>query len=377
MSEGKRVKETPRDGAGKRKKKRMSRIGLIFLALVVFLIVSATGAIIYMITHAPEPVQPGSTGGGIKWTTEPGTTTGGTDPGTTTGGTGSSGSGTGTTDPGTVTVDPPKPKVLKENFYTFLIVGTNDDYNADTIMLGAIDTSTLECNIINIPRDSMIDTTAKIKRINGAYGRAGIDGLCSAVQEVTGVYPQYYCVLNMKSFIKVVDVIGGVEYNVPMRMYHPDAQSEFTIDLYPGWQTLDGDHALQMVRFRGTAASDFGRIELQRKFLVATLKQVREKFTLTKATSIIETIAKSIKTNMSAKDMVWFYTNVVTKLDFDRNVKFHTLPYTTTGYYAGQAYVFLDRAKIVELVNKTVNPFTTDFEESELKVPNENGFVNY
>jgi LCP family protein required for cell wall assembly len=244
-------------------------------------------------------------------------------------------------------------------------------------MLGAIDTETLECNIINIPRDSMIDTTAKIKRINGAYGRAGIDGLCTAVQEVTGVYPQYYCVLNMKSFIKVVDVIGGVYYNVPMRMYHPDAQSEFTIDLYPGWQTLDGDHALQMVRFRGTSASDFGRIELQRKFLIATLKQVREKFTITKATSIIETIAKSIKTNMTAHDMVWFYTNVVTKLDLDKNVKFHTLPYTTTGYYAGQAYVFLDRAKIVELVNKTVNPFTTDFEESELKVPNQNGIVYY
>lgn len=266
------------------------------------------------------------------------------------------------------TVKPKEEKKLKDQFYTFLLVGTNDDYNADTIMLGSIDMKTLKCNLISIPRDSYVDTSGKIKRINGTYGKDGIDGLCKTVYGISGVYPQYYAILNMKSFIKVVDIIGGVKYYVPMRMYHPDAQEKYTIDLQKGWQTLDGRHALQLVRFRGMKGSDFGRQDLQKDFLVATLKQVREKFTLSKAGDIIETISKSIKTNMSVKDMVWFYTNAVNKMDLEEDIAFYTMPYKGTGIYNSQDYVFLDKEGIAELVNQTVNPYTTDIEPDELNV---------
>ena len=113
---------------------------------------------------------------------------------------------------------------LKENFYTFLIAGTNDNYNTDTIMLGAINTKTLECNIISIPRDSMYETVSVIKRINGAYGFSytqtykkaygedapkGIDALREAIRVTTGIYPQYYCLVKMDGFMKIVDSIGA------------------------------------------------------------------------------------------------------------------------------------------------------------------------
>lgn len=347
MSQGKRVQEKkPKDRSAAPKKtggkKRVRALKAILIIIALF-IAGIAGLVYYMTSVAPKqkepPIPPVMSGTGDSH--------GGED-------------------------DPPEipEKKLKESFYTFLLVGTNDDYNADTIMLGSIDMESLECHVISIPRDSFIDTTARIKRINGSYGREGIDGLCAAVYGITGVYPQYYAILNMKSFVKVVDVIGGVYFNVPMRMYHPDAQSEFTIDLQKGWQTLDGKHALQMVRFRGMKGSDFGRQDLQKEFLVATLKQVREKFTLAKAGEIIEAISKSIKTNMSVKDMVWFYTNAVTKMDLEESITFHTMPYTGTGLYESQDYVFLDEEGIVELINQTVNPYTTDITAEEINVVN-------
>ena len=191
---------------------------------------------------------------------------------------------------------------MKKNFYTFLIVGTSDDYNTDTIMLGAVDTKSLKCNIISIPRDCMYDTDAKIKRINGAFGRGGgfnksnggIKNLCEVVQSVTGVYPQYYCVLKMDSFIKVVDAIGGVEFDVPFHMYHEDADPKFHIDLPEGKRVLTGKEALQLVRFRGYAMSDFGRITMQKQFLITTMQTIKDEFDLANATKVITTITDSI-----------------------------------------------------------------------------------
>ena len=60
-------------------------------------------------------------------------------------------------------------KERKENFYTFLLVGTNDDYNTDTIMLGSVDTDKDIVNVVSIPRDTMVDVDIKIKKINQEF----------------------------------------------------------------------------------------------------------------------------------------------------------------------------------------------------------------
>ncbi|MBQ9535656.1 MAG: LCP family protein [Clostridia bacterium] len=269
---------------------------------------------------------------------------------------------------GSIDTDPTPPRELKDKFYTFLIAGTNDNYNTDTLMLGSIDMNTLKVNLVSIPRDTMVDVPAKIKRINGAYGRDGIEELCREVAEVTGVYPQYYALINVRSFTKIVDLVGGVDFYVPYRMYHPDAQEEYTIDLQKGQQRLTSKKALQLVRFRGTSQNDFGRIELQKKFLLATLKQVKNEFSLDKIQDMISVINESIKTNMNTQEMIWFYLNAANKMNYDEDITFHTMPYADTGKYQGQDYVYLDAEKVVELMNATVNPYTTDLTEDDVHI---------
>ena len=256
----------------------------------------------------------------------------------------------------------------RENFYTFVVAGTNDGYNTDTNLLGGIDVNTHKVTLMSIPRDSMVDRDVKYRKINNAYGRAGVEEFKDELEELTGVYPDFYCVLNLKAFVKIVDLVGGVEFNVPYDMYHQDGIS--TIDLKKGLQVLDGEKALQLVRFRGTSANDFGRTQVQRDFIAAMLRQVTGNMTLSNITGILDAVVKNLKTDMDVQNMLWFFTNVISKMDFGSDLFMTVAPTEGTGKYKGQDYVYLDPQGVVDTVNSGINPYTVPLIVEDLHIVN-------
>ena len=266
-------------------------------------------------------------------------------------------------------VPEPVPQLQRrEDFYTFVVAGTNDGYNTDTILLGGIDVKSNKVTVMSVPRDSMVDREVKYRKINNAYGRAGVEEFCLELEELTGVYPDFYCILNLKAFVKIVDLVGGVEFNVPYDMYHEDGIT--VIDLKKGLQTLDGEQALGLVRFRGTSANDFGRTQVQRDFIAATLKQVTEELSVSNITGILEAVIKNLKTNLDVQEMLWFFTNVVSEMQFDTDLTMAPAPTLGTGKYLGQDYVYLDPAKVAEMVNTGINPYTRPLTEADLHIVN-------
>lgn len=258
---------------------------------------------------------------------------------------------------------------LKKGYYTILLAGTTDDYNTDTLMLCSVDSVNKKVNIVSINRDTQIDVKSNNKKINAAYGRAGEEAMCADVTEITGVPVNFYVVVNMKSFKEIVDLIGGVQYDVPINMVHYDPDPKFDINLKAGDQLLDGNKALQFVRYRSTSENDFGRVNRQKDFLIAAMKQVMAKFSVTQIKDYIDIINQNVKTNMTVQEMVWFYLNVVNGLNFDENVHSDTLPYASTGYYNNVAYVYLDPKQVVEFVNEYLNPYVEDITESDVHIP--------
>ncbi|RYD07038.1 hypothetical protein N752_00215 [Desulforamulus aquiferis] len=96
------------------------------------------------------------------------------------------------------------------------------------------------------------------------------------VSDLVGVDIDNYVVTNVRGFRDIVDVIGGVTLDVEKRMYYYDPFDEpdlRKIDLQPGVQKLDGNKALQYVRFRSDALGDVTRTERQQKFLKALAKE--------------------------------------------------------------------------------------------------------
>ena len=124
-----------------------------------------------------------------------------------------------------VQVETEVPASHKEGFYNILIVGTDDDgTRTDTIMIARMDVKDHTVAIMSIPRDTLIESSMTVPKINGAYGYAGkgekgIKNLKSHLSTLLGFEVDGYAIVNLNAFVELVDLVDGVEFDVPMRMY--------------------------------------------------------------------------------------------------------------------------------------------------------------
>ena len=249
--------------------------------------------------------------------------------------------------------------VRKEEFHTFLLMGTDDgNGNADTIMVGAYDLKNNKISVVSVPRDTLVDVSRTVKKINGAYGEGGVDQLLDELETVLGFRPDHYIKVDIQAFVDVVNLLGGVSFYVPCDMWHNDGAG-FIIDLKEGTQWLDGEHALQLVRYRGYASADLGRIQTQQRFLQQIAKQVLSWSSVTKINEYAKILSKYFDTDLSVTELAYFGTAAL-KLDFSSNVTFATLPGDGDTTYQGIPWYYqLEPEECLEIINSTVNPYTT------------------
>ena len=110
----------------------------------------------------------------------------------------------------------------------FLLLGVSTDLGGkvtDTIMVATYNPKEQTASLLSIPRDTYTGKDhsqgTPNEKINALYTR-GIDKILAKVNELTGLDLKYYMVVDNEALIKLVDVIGGVEFEVPIRMYYHD-----------------------------------------------------------------------------------------------------------------------------------------------------------
>ena len=194
--------------------------------------------------------------------------------------------------------------IVPPNKLNILVMGVDDrpreddPGRSDTLMVMTIDTESREASIISIPRD----TRVRIKglgwdKVNHAY-LVGQETLTKQTTEnFLGIPMDYYVKVNLDSFGRIVDAIGGVTVDVEKRMQYEDSWDHYVIDLQPGVQRLDGRTALQYVRYRDEDG-DIGRVARQQKFIKAVLAEVSSPAIILKAPSIIREIFASLDTDI-------------------------------------------------------------------------------
>ena len=271
-----------------------------------------------------------------------------------------------------IQVETEVPASHKEGFYNILIVGTDDDGSrTDTIMIARLNTKDHTAAILSIPRDTLIDSSMTVPKINGAYsyvgkGEKGINNLKSHLANLLGFEVDGYALVNLDAFVELVDLVGGVEFDVPMRMYYTDASQDLYIDLQPGKQLLDGEHAMQLVRFRkGYASQDIQRTQVQQQFLRALAKKCLQVVNLAKIGEMADIFAANVTTDLSVGNIAYFGQELL-KCDFDQMFT-HTLEgegVTMDGlsYYA----LYLNSA--LEVINDQFNPYETDITEANVAI---------
>ena len=178
---------------------------------------------------------------------------------------------------------------------------------SDSMMVASFDPVTKEAHLFSILRDTYVSIPDHGKeRINAAIALGGPNLAMKTVGNLLGLDIQYYVYVDFQGFIKLVDAIGGVDFYVEKNMHYTDAADDhkFDINLKKGQQHLDGEHALQYVRFRHDAMSDFTRTERQRAFLGAIADKLKSGWNLFKLPDILDKINPYIETNLSVNDML-------------------------------------------------------------------------
>lgn len=274
-------------------------------------------------------------------------------------------------------------KLAELDPFTVLILGVSEDISSkltDTIMVCSYNPKTQKATLVSIPRDTFIGTNknkaTSYDKINALYQKSPEKTL-EAVNKITGLNIIYYVVINNQALVQLVDAIGGVEYNVPIDMDYDDSSQDLYIHLKAGTQTLNGEQAEWLVRFRhnnnGTSYpssygnNDIGRMRTQREFLKVVAEQMVQLKNVTKIGSFIDIFKENVTTNISNWSMIKDY--IPYALDFNtENLQTASLPGTTGSYGAYNLSFFVHndnetKSLVNELFNEQ-NYCESDTEES-------------
>lgn len=264
------------------------------------------------------------------------------------------------------------PASHKEGFYNILICGTDDDGGrTDTIMIARLDTNDHTVALMSVPRDTLISGNYSVPKINSVYGAGGqgsegMEALKTKLAQMLGFEVDGYVLVKLDVFIELVDLVDGVEFNVPQRMYYSDPTQDLYIDLQPGLQTLNGEQAMGLVRFRkGYATQDIMRTQVQQQFLQALAKKYLSVTTITKLPELANLFFENVTTDMTIGNMVYFGQELL-KCDFD-NMFTYTLEGEAVMVNGASCYAIYQN-KTLEVVNEYFNPYDVDITAANVSI---------
>jgi LCP family protein required for cell wall assembly len=193
-------------------------------------------------------------------------------------------------------------------------------YRTDTMMLVSFNPTTQQIGILSIPRDLYVQVPgySARQRINSALGLGELQrpgyGPTLAMQTVQlnlGIGVNAYVVADFTALIKVVDVIGGIDVDVPYTItdyQFPDMTYGFEpLILNAGLQHMDGYTAQKYARTRH-GDSDFDRAARQQQVIYAIRDRILSLESLPQlviqAPSLYGSISQNVYTGFSLEEMI-------------------------------------------------------------------------
>lgn len=251
-----------------------------------------------------------------------------------------------------------------------LILGVSEDISApltDTIIVASYNPSTQKATLLSIPRDTFVGESKlranSYDKINAIYQKDGAEGVIEKVNKLTGLKLEKYVVISNNALVELVDEIGGVQFDVPINMDYDSKAQNLHIHLKKGLQTLDGEEAEGLVRFRKNnnyttysseyGNDDFGRMRTQREFLKEVAKQTLKAKNITKVGNLIDIVKKNVKTNITDWNQIKEYIPYAVEFDTD-NIQMENIAGDSARVPAGTGLWFFlaDETKTLELVEE-------------------------
>ncbi|NJR68658.1 MAG: LCP family protein [Synechococcales cyanobacterium CRU_2_2] len=176
---------------------------------------------------------------------------------------------------------------------------------SDAILLLRFDPRQQKLSLLSIPRDTRTNVPgfgeAKINEANLEGGPALAAQTVSDL--LNGVGIDRYVRVNVQAIEKLIDALGGVEVYVPHDMKYQDDSQHLYINLKQGQQHLDGDKAMQFLRFRYDDKGDIGRVQRQQMLMRAFIEQALTPTSMTRLPKVLKIVRSHIDTNLSVEEL--------------------------------------------------------------------------
>jgi len=189
----------------------------------------------------------------------------------------------------------------------------------DTIILASISPNKKTVSMLSIPRDLYVSyPTGWAWRVNELYTRwlkkesekNAMNYLKEKVEEITWEKIDYYANIDFDGFTKFVDLLDGIEVNVPKDLEdreYPDGNWWYEVFSIKKWvQTLDGKTALKYARSRHST-SDFDR-SLRQQLVIKAIKEklfdLKYISSPSKLKALFYTLSSNIKTDLTLKEII-------------------------------------------------------------------------
>lgn len=219
---------------------------------------------------------------------------------------------------------------------TMLLLGTDNRPKhpsnlTDVIMVAALNPETQSATVVSLPRDTYVELSGyKKTKINAFYARfkskektSGIlakDEMKTMMSKYLDVEVDYATVLDFQGFREIVDALGGVDVNISADMCYTDSVDGTDIDLKEGPAHLDGDKALDYVRYRKSYCSpptkpsdDFDRNKRQNEVLNGLVGQMQSLGGALKVGKVFDAVGDNMQTdieNEQIKSMIATYWKI-------------------------------------------------------------------
>jgi LCP family protein required for cell wall assembly len=193
-----------------------------------------------------------------------------------------------------------------------LVLGS-DVVSGSTDVMMMVQVRNGRTEVLQVPRDTFVESEKLgVVKANALYGMAGATSVKHEMSQLLKMPVDRYLKVNLNAVNRVADALGGVEIDVPERMYYVDNAQGLYIDLYPGRQLLKGQELEGYLRFRHDALGDLGRMERQRQVLAQVFAKLVQPGTLAQLPALLKIAGEDVHTDLSPLEMTQLLSAMAT-----------------------------------------------------------------
>ena len=205
--------------------------------------------------------------------------------------------------------------------FNVLIFGYDINKHTDVMILANYNPVNEQISLLSIPRDTRVSINGSDEKIGMVCAKYGAAMAVNTVSSLINANIKYHIYVDTACVEKMIDLLDGIEFDIPNDMHYDDPGQNLNIHLYKGKQVLSGKQVVDFMRFRKLnmksrliknyyAGSDLRRVEAQQDIIKAIIEQKLSTRYIIRLDELARTSINGMETNIPLSKSLELLRNV-------------------------------------------------------------------